>query len=100
LSAGGNTSFSDASHNTYGATQDNTWNLGSTVNQLNQFIYGEKIIMKRGLFSGLNCSTSGTVTIEMNIYTATTNAHTLYITGMMDIIYTHDVQTGEIVARL
>lgn len=86
---------------THGNTQDWNYNLGSATNGLCQFFYGEnlEVIARRGLMSGLNCNSSS-VFLEMNIATAPTNPHNVYITGMLDCVYIHDLNTGDIQVRL
>ena len=49
--------------------------------------------------SGMNCNSSS-VFLEMNIATAPTNAHTVYITGMLDCVYVHDLNSGDIQVRI
>ena len=96
LSAGGT-----AQGLTLGSTQDYLYNLGSTNSALCQFFYGEnlEIIARRGIMAGMNCNSSS-VFLEMNIATAPTNAHTVYITGMLDCVYVHDLNSGDIQVRI
>lgn len=96
LSAGGT-----AQAVTVGATQDYAYNLGSANNALCCFYYGEnlEVCARRGLMSGLNLNSSS-VFLEMNLASAPTNAHTVYLTGMLDCIYIHDLNTGDISVRI
>ena len=61
------------------------------------FIFGEntEVIARRGVLSGLNC-TSAPVFLECNVSVANTNTHNIYITSMIDVIYIHNVQTGDV----
>ena len=83
-----------------GATQEYSWNLGSDPAKQCQFIFGKnvEVCAKRGLLSGLNC-TSAPVFLEMNNATAPTNPHTVYVTAMIDTILIHNVQDGNIETR-
>jgi len=96
LSAGGT-----AQGNTVGLTQEYSWNLGTTFNSMAQFIFGEnvEVCARRGILSGLN-ATSAPIFVEMNIATAPTNAHTLYVIAMLDHIVIHDVKSGDIQVRI
>lgn len=96
ISAGGT-----AQSLTVGATQDWNWSLGSTTAQLSQFIFGEcvEIVARRGLLSGLNC-TSAPIFLEMNIAAAPTNTHTAYVIGMLDHVIIHDIASGDIQVRI
>lgn len=96
LSAGGT-----ASGTTLGGTQDANYTIGSVATALSQFIYGEnlEVVSKRGLMSGLSC-VNAPVFLEMNISTAPTNLHQIYITGMLDAVYIHNVRTGDIQVRM
>ena len=96
LSAGGT-----AQAFTVGATQEYSWNLGSSTTAQSQFIFGEnvEVCARRGLLSGLNC-TSAPIFVEMNIASAPTNAHTLYCIGMLDHVVIHDVRSGDIQVRI
>jgi len=86
---------------TVGATQAFFWNLGSVQTALCQFIYGEdlEVVARRGLMSGLNCN-SAPVFVEFNVATAPTNAQTLYVHALGDVVYIHDVMTGDIQVRM
>ena len=86
---------------TIGQTQEYSWSLGSNVNSQNLFIFGEnvEVCARRGLLSGLNC-TSAPIFVEMNIASAPTNAHTLYCIGMLDHVVIHDVRSGDIQVRI
>ena len=96
LSAGGT-----AQALTVGGTQEYFYNLGSSASGLCQFYYGEnlEIVARRGLMNGLNCNSSS-VFLEMNLAQAPTNAHSVYITGMLDCVYIHDLISGDIQVRL
>lgn len=96
LSAGGS-----AQSLTLGASQEYSWNLGSAVDKQSLFIFGEnvEVCARRGLLSGLNC-TSAPIFIEMNIATAPTNAHTLHTIAMLDQVLIHDVNSGDISVRI
>ena len=86
---------------TVGATQAFFWNLGSVQTALCQFIYGEdlEIVARRGLMSGLNCN-SAPVFVEFNVATAPTNAQTLYVHALGDVVYIHDIATGDVQVRM
>jgi len=96
LSAGGT-----ASGTTLGGTQDANYTLASVTTALSQFIYGEnlEVVAKRGLMSGLSC-VNAPVFIELNISTAPTNTHQVYIHAMLDAVYIHNVKTGDIQVRM
>jgi len=66
-----------------------------------QFIYGEdlEVVARRGLMSGLNCN-SAPVFVEFNVATAPTNAQTLYVHALSDVVYIHDIATGDVQVRL
>jgi len=96
LSAGGT-----AQGATVGATQAYFWNLGSINSSLCQFIYGEdlEVVARRGLMSGMNCN-SAPVFVEFNAAVAPTNAQTLYVHALSDVVYLHDIATGDVQVRL
>ena len=96
LSAGGT-----AQGATVGATQAYFWNLGSINSSLCQFIYGEdlEVVARRGLMSGMNCN-SAPVFVEFNAAVAPTNAQTLYVHALSDVVYLHDISTGDVQVRL
>jgi hypothetical protein len=96
LSAGGT-----AQALTIGGTQEYSWNLGSDPAKQSQFIFGEnvEVCARRGLLSGLNC-TSAPIFVEMNIASAPTNAHTMYVTAMLDQVLIHNTQSGDISVRI
>ena len=96
LSAGGT-----AQALTVGSTQEWNWNLASSVAQQSQFIFGEnvEVCARRGLLSGLNC-TSAPIFVEMNCAAAPTNNHTLYVQAMLDQVVIHDVRSGDIQVRI
>ena len=82
-------------------TQAREWNLGTTAYTCAQYIFGVclEIVAKRGLLSGLNC-TSAPIFVEMNIANPVTNTHTLYIQAMLDHIVCHDCQSGDLQVRI
>jgi hypothetical protein len=84
-----------------GTTREYSWNIGSAVDKQCHFIFGENLetVIKRGLLSGLNC-TSAPVFVEMNIASAITNSHTMYCIAMIDQILIHDVISGELSVRV
>jgi hypothetical protein len=86
---------------TLGASQEYTWNLGTAVDKQSLFIFGEnvEVCARRGLLSGLNC-TSAPIFVEMNIATAPTNAHTLHTIAMLDQVLIHSVTDGDISVRI
>ena len=95
LSAGGNAqSFTNT-------TQAREWNLGTYPYSCAQYIFGEclEICARRGLLSGLNC-TSAPIFVEMNVASPLTNTHTVYIQAMLDQILCHDCQSGDIQVRI
>ena len=65
------------------------------------FIFGEnvQVCAKRGVMSGLNC-TSAPIFLECNIATATSAVHNVYVQGMIDVIYIHNVQNGSVDVRM
>ena len=82
-------------------TQDAGYTLNSSVTAQSQFFMGFclEVCAKRGILSGLNCS-SAPVFVENNILTAPTNAHLVFIFAMIDCIFIHDVSTGDISVRM
>jgi hypothetical protein len=86
---------------TLGGSQDYYWNTGSAIDKQCLFIFGEnvEVCARRGLLSGLNC-TSAPIFVEMNIATAPTNAHTLHTIAMLDQVLIHSVDTGDISVRI
>jgi len=84
-----------------GTTQAFQYNLGSTNSALCQFIYGEdlEIVARRGLMSGMNCN-SAPVFVEFNIASAVTNPQTLFVHALGDVVYIHDVATGDVQVRM
>lgn len=84
-----------------GGTQEYSWNLGSDPSKQCQFIFGEnvEVVAKRGLLSGLNC-TSAPIFVEANIASAPTNSHTMYVIAMLDQVLIHDVNSGDISVRI
>lgn len=100
LSAGGTISGLTTA-NTRGSTQEFNWNMINAINTQAQFIFGEnvEVCARRGLLSGLNC-TSAPIFCELNIATAPTNSHTLYVQAMLDHVIIHDVKSGDIQVRI
>jgi hypothetical protein len=96
LSAGG-----AVQSTTVGGTQDYNYSVGTAVNAMCQFIYGEnlEIVSKKGLFSGISC-VNAPVFLEVNVSTAPTNAQQVYVHAMIDSVFIHDVRTGEIQVRM
>ena len=96
LSAGGT-----AQSFTTGTNQDARWSIGSAPNNQSQFVFGvcTEIVAKRGLLSGLNC-TSAPIFVEMSSAAAPTNVHTCYVIGMLDHVIIHDVRSGDIQVRI
>ena len=84
-----------------GSTQDNYWYTGSLQHYQSQFIFGEnvEVCMRRGLLSGLNC-TSAPIFLELNVASAPTNTHTCYVQAMLDHVVIHDVRSGDIQIRI
>ena len=95
LSTGGTSSGLTSS------TQDVYWNTGSSPDKQCLFIFGEnvEVCARRGLLSGLNC-TSAPVFVEANIASAPTNSHTMYVMAMLDQVLIHDVNSGDISVRI
>ena len=86
---------------TVGGSQAYFWNLGSAQTGLCQFIYGEdlEVVARRGLMSGMNCN-SAPVFVEFNVATAPTNSQNLYVHALGDVVYIHDVMTGDVQVRM
>jgi hypothetical protein len=87
---------------TTGATQDYNWSTAAdVVYAQSHFIFGEclEVVARRGLLSGLNC-TSAPIFVEVNAAAAPTNAHTMYVIGMLDHVLIHDVKSGDIQVRV
>jgi len=85
-----------------GAVQEYSWNVGSDIaNAQSLFIFGEnmEVCARRGLLSGLNC-TSAPIFVEMNSSAAPTNNHTVYTIAMIDQVLIHDVRSGDIQVRV
>lgn len=82
---------------TLGSSQNYNYTTGSDPTKLCQFIFGEnvEICANKSLLSGLNCS-SAPVFLELNLASAPTNAHTVYVTAMIDSILIHDVVSGDL----
>jgi len=98
LSAGGTAATVAAP---LGTTQAFQYNLNSANTALCQFIYGEdlEVVARRGLMSGMNCN-SAPVFVEFNVATAPTNPQTVYVHALSDVVYIHDVVTGDVQVRL
>ena len=86
---------------TVGNSQAYYWNLGSVQTGLCQFIYGEdlEVVARRGLMSGMNCN-SAPVFVEFNVASAPTNSQNLYVHALGDVVYIHDVVTGDVQVRM
>jgi len=86
---------------TNGSTQDYYWSLGSSNAFQCTYLFGvnTEICARRGLFSGLNCLTSP-IFLELNIANAVTNSVTAYVIGLLDVVYVHDCQSGDISVRI
>jgi hypothetical protein len=86
---------------TVGNTQAYFWNLGGSNAALCQFIYGEdlEVVARRGLMSGMNCN-SAPVFVEFNAASAPTNSQTLYVHALGDVVYIHDISTGDVQVRM
>lgn len=82
-------------------SQDANYTLGSSATIQSQFFMGYclEVCAKRGLLSGLNCS-SAPVFVENNIATSVTNAQLVYVMSMIDCIFIHDISTGDITVRM
>jgi hypothetical protein len=82
-------------------SQDANYTLDSLATAQCQFFmaYCLEVCAKRGLLSGLNCS-SAPVFVENNIATAVGNAQLVYVMAMIDCIFIHDVSTGDISVRM
>jgi hypothetical protein len=98
LSAGGTVSSASTTAGTQAYEyQNNT----SSISAQSSFIFGEnvEVCAKRGVMSGLNC-TSAPIFLEANISTANTNTHNIYVQAMIDVIYVHNVLTGDVSVRM
>ena len=90
---------------TGGSTQEYNWNtpadVAEAVTTQSQFIYGQNIEVcpKRGLLSGLNC-TSAPIFLEVGSAVAPTNASNVYVQAMLDIIIIHNISSGDISVRM
>jgi len=86
---------------TVGATQEYTWNNGvDSATALSQYIFGQCVetVARRGLLSGLNC-TSAPIFLEMNISQGPTALHNVYFIAMIDHVIVHDIRSGNIECR-
>jgi len=95
LAKGGNTPAETST------STDRNYSLDSIVSAQCQFFMGYccEVVAKRGILSGLNCS-SAPVFVENNIATAPTNAQLVYVMAMIDCIFIHDVSSGDISVRM
>jgi len=98
LSAGGTTSSATT---TAGTQAYDYQNKTTSATAQSSFIFGEnvEVVAKRGIMSGLNC-TSAPIFLEANVSTANTNTHNIYVQAMIDVIYCHNVQTGSVDVRM
>ena len=82
-------------------SQAHDWNLGTSAAALANFFYGEnlEVVARRGVMSGTNCN-SAPVFLELNIASAPTNAHNVYVIAQQDCIYVHDVSSGAVDVRI
>jgi hypothetical protein len=94
--ARGGTAPADTSTST-----DRNYSLSSSATAQCQFFMGYclEVCAKRGLLSGLNCS-SAPVFIEQNLAASCSNAQLIYVIAMIDCIFIHDVSSGDISVRL
>jgi hypothetical protein len=78
-------------------TQDMQWNLGSSYTSMAQFYWGMNLerVNKRGILSGMDLSTAK-INLEMTIGNAITNAFTVYLYAMIDIVFVLDYNTGRL----
>jgi hypothetical protein len=95
LSTGGTVS----AVNSQNSGQDQQWQykLSSPTVQ-SQYIYGDNFekIPKRGILGGLNM-TNAKVNLVCSVASALTNAHTAYVTAMLDTQIIHNTHTGDII---
>jgi hypothetical protein len=86
---------------TNGATQDYLWSLTSGIDQQCAYLFGvnTETVSRRGIFSGLNCLTSP-IFLELNIANALGNTVTAYTTALLDVVYIHNVISGNISVRV
>lgn len=77
-----------------GNTCDENYSNGAAADKLCSFIIGQntEIVARQSLVSGINVQASN-VFLEINLSSAPTNAHTVYITSMNDVIFEHDINT-------
>ena len=89
--------------NVNGVLQDQNWALPNSYANFDQcqYIFGQnmEVCARRGLLSGLNC-TSSPIFIEMNVAQAPTYSHTCYVQAMLDMVTIHDVNSGRIETRI
>lgn len=88
LSAGGTAQALTNSNQAY------EYNLGSSSTGLCSFIVGQnlEVVAKNSLITGINTQSSN-VFLEVNLASAPTNSHNVYITSMNDVIIEHDIAT-------
>ena len=98
LSAGGTVSGASTSAGTQAYDYQKTT---SSSTAQSSFIFAEnvEVCAKRGVMSGLNC-TSAPILLECNVSVANTNTHNIYVQGMIDVIYIHNVSTGSVDVRM
>jgi len=98
LSTGGTVSGASTSAGTQAYDYQKTT---SSSTAQSSFIFGEnvEVCAKRGVMSGLNC-TSAPILLECNVSAANTNTHNIYVQGMIDVIYIHNVSTGDVQVRM
>lgn len=80
---------------------DRNYSLSSSATAQCQFFMGYclEVCAKRGLLSGLNCS-SAPVFVENNLAVSCDNAQLVYVMAMIDCIFIHDVSSGDISVRM
>jgi hypothetical protein len=80
-----------------GSTQSYEYTTGAAVDKLCSFIIGQnvEVVARNSLVSGINTQSSN-VFLEVNVASAPTNSHAVYITSMNDVIYEHDIATKTI----
>ena len=85
-------------------SQTQAWDYQSVQSNaaaLSSFIFGEnvEVCAKRGVMSGLNC-TSAPIFLELNFANTITNSHNVFVQAMINVIYIHDVNTGSVDVRM
>lgn len=73
----------------------------ASANNLCSFMFGENLekVAKEGILSGMNLN-AGQTFLEMNVANANSYAYTCYFVAKQDIIYIHDLDSGEISVRM